>query len=190
MPEPWRGSLDEPPEGNKLYITFNCLLSWSFFNLQIGKTRVASLYLICSELEFDGYVFDRIAMLACDLAASLNHHFKKARFFCTDKSKLTSLSMSFPALFKIWHFLWTGLDLAFTSIESLNFPETSPQLLELSLRLANAPAFSNPLNLLKLGKKLTHWLIGPIDSLAGFGDIVGWCLLTFAVSCCAWVLSF
>ena len=101
MPEPWRGSLDEPPEGNKLYIIFNCLLSWSFFNLQIGKTGVASLYLICSKLEFDGYVFDRLAMLACDLAASLNHHFKKARFFCTDKSKLTSLSMSFPALFKI-----------------------------------------------------------------------------------------
>ena len=72
--------------------------------------------------------------------------------------------------------------MAFTSIESLNFPETSPQLLELSLRLANAPAFSNPLNLLKLGQKLTHWLIGPIDSLAGSGWC--YCLLMFVDVCC------
>ena len=45
-----------------------------------------------------------------------------------------------------------GLDLGFTSIESLNFPETSPELLELSLRLANAPAFYNAQNLVKLGE--------------------------------------
>ena len=77
----------------------------------------------------------------------------------------------FPSSFLKFERWWTGLDLAFTSIESLNFPETSPQLSELSLRLANAPAFSNPLNLLNLGQKLTHWLIGPIDSMAGSG----WC---------------
>ena len=48
--------------------------------------------------------------------------------------------------------MWPGLDLGFTSIESLNFPETSPELLELSLRLANAPAFHNAQNLVKLGE--------------------------------------
>ena len=87
----------------------------------------------------------------------------------------------FPSSFLKFEHLWTGLDLAFTSIESLNFPETSPQLLELSLRLANAPSFSNPLNLRKLGQKLTHWLIGQINSLAGSGWL---CWLMFVDVCC------
>lgn len=55
-----------------------------------------------------------------------------------------------------------GLDLGFTSIESLNFPEKSPELLELSLRLANAPAFHNAQNLVKLGEDCL------IDAMAGW----------------------
>ena len=77
----------------------------------------------------------------------------------------------------------TGLDLAFTSIESLNFPETSPQLLELSLRLANAPAFSNPLNLLKLGN---NWLIDWLDRLIHWLDLVT--LLVDVCRCLLWAV--
>ena len=159
--------------------------------LKWGKKHESqvSLYLIF-ELELDGSVFGRIAMLAGDLnGISKSPCHKKARFFPAQINRNRNWPV-FPSSFFKCERWWTGLDLAFTSIESLNFPETSPQLSELSLRLANAPAFSNPLNLLKLGQKQTHWLIGPIDSLAGSGDIVGWCLLMFAVNCCAWVLSF
>ena len=106
---------------------------------------------------------------------------------CHRKSRLCNAQINrngpvFPSSFLTFDRWWTGLDLAFTSIESLNFPETSPQLSELSLRLANAPVFSNPLNLLKLGQKLTHWFIGPIDSLAGSGWC--YCWLMFVDVCC------
>ena len=127
-------------------------------------------------MEFDGYVFGRVSMLAGDLA--VNHHFQKVRLCNAHINRNWPV---FPSSFLKFERWWTGLDLAFTSIESLNFPETSPQLSELSLRLANAPAFSNPLNLLKLGQKLTHWLIGLIDSLADWLMLllvdVCWCLL-------------
>ena len=120
-------------------------------------------------------------MLAGDL-----HCISKSR--CHKKARLCNAQINrnwpvFPSSFFKSERLWTGLDLAFTSIESLNFPETSPQLSELSLRLANAPAFSNPLNLLKLGQKLIHWLIDWTDWFTRWIWLmlllldVCWCLL-------------
>ena len=151
------------------------------------KTRVTSLT-VSFELELDGYVFGRVAMLAGDL-----HCISKSR--CHKKARLCNAQINrnwpvFPSSFFRSERLWTGLDLAFTSIWVIELPGDVAPAVGAIITLGKCACFQQSSKSPEAWTKtdsLIDWLDWLIHSLDLADVIVAWCLLMFAVN---WLLSF